>query len=54
MQRMPWQRNTPYALQGVLALWNGWGVNGGVENVGWKTHGFVGIQIGNFGVRKKS
>lgn len=48
-KRMPWQWNTPYCVKGTLLVFKDWGVQGGVQNVGYITHGFVGIVFGSIG-----
>jgi len=46
--RMPFEFNNPYVVKGIIAPFKGWGINGGVRNTGYQTHGFVGLETGDF------
>jgi hypothetical protein len=43
----PWEFNTPFVLRASLTPYQGWGITGGVRNVGYVNHGFVGLEIGD-------
>ncbi len=48
-KKMPWEFANPFAVRASIALWQDWGVTGGIRSVGYKTHGFIGLLLGSFG-----
>jgi len=48
-QRMAFERNNPYCVKGTLIVTHGFGFEGGIRNVGFISHGFIGFVYGNVG-----
>jgi len=46
--RQPWQFEDMWSARGILLIWHGWGVEGGVEDNGYHERTFVALELGSF------